>query len=216
MRKAISVAVLFGSIISAPLAQATDYIVTIAGGYEPQGNQASLEANVLFFQKLLPDKHRTAYSHRVHFADGFDSKADLQVAVKNMNSSQPEVIKLLEEVFAPPGGRVIYRNHRVPNISGSNQVWDIKNTFEALRVNLHTGDRLIVYVTAHGGSADKKSTNEFNTSISCWNDGELSMEEFSAWLDRLPTDVPVILVMAQCYCGGFSHAIFRKGDSQQG
>ena len=44
---------------------ATDYFVTIGGGYDPSGNQASLEANILFFQTVLEEKHRGERVHEV-------------------------------------------------------------------------------------------------------------------------------------------------------
>src|SRR5580700_11049376 len=49
---------------------ATDYFLTIGGGYNPSGNQASLEANVVFFQQILDDKHRGSRRHDIYFADG--------------------------------------------------------------------------------------------------------------------------------------------------
>ncbi|HET6423985.1 MAG TPA: hypothetical protein VFG20_09900 [Planctomycetaceae bacterium] len=60
-------------------ASATDYVFTIGGGYAPSGNQASLEANVLFFQQVLRDQHPGSLRHEIYFADGRDNAADLQV-----------------------------------------------------------------------------------------------------------------------------------------
>ncbi len=51
--------------------RANDYVVTIGGGYEPAGNQASLEANVLFFQKLVEEHLPETSQHQVFFADGW-------------------------------------------------------------------------------------------------------------------------------------------------
>ena len=49
----------------------------------------------------------------------------------------------------------------------------------------------------------------YNTTIDCWNDKEITVREFSRWLAEFPADVPVVMVMAQCYCGGFGHAVFE-------
>ncbi len=47
-------------------ALAIDRILTIGGGYAPEGNQASLEANVLFFQKVLATSHsQQPFTHRI-------------------------------------------------------------------------------------------------------------------------------------------------------
>ena len=56
-----------------------DYLLTIGGGYEPAGNQASLEANVLFFQEVVSEKYPIGVEHQIFFADGLDSQEDLQV-----------------------------------------------------------------------------------------------------------------------------------------
>lgn len=196
--------------------RAADHILTIGGGYAPEGNQASLEANVIFFQEVTSHTHPQGVSHRIHFADGFDPGDDLQELQKPSGPASP-AITLLEEIFSPPGsasGEIIYRNHRVPAISGSNRLNDVRKGFDVVKGQLKQGDRLIVYVTAHGGSA--KGDEPYDTSISCWGHRELTMREFSSWLDSLPESVPVVLVMAQCYCGGFAHTMFYEGDREQG
>ncbi len=42
------------------------------------------------------------------------------------------------------------------------------------------------------------------------------MKKFSEWLDRLPDSIPVVLIMAQCYCGGFANSMFEGGDANNG
>lgn len=204
-------------------ASATDHILTIGGGYAPEGNQASLEANVLFFQKLLATRHtQTPFTHRIQFADGFDPGSDLQILVKrDQEPSGPQA--MLREIFAPPSPpgvipgsqKIAYRNHRVPSISGSNRINDVQTAMDVLRGQVRSGDRLLVYVTAHGGSA-KKDGDDHETSITCWGNRDLNMSEVAKWMDSLPPDVSVILVMAQCYCGGFSHTIYNEGRAELG
>ncbi len=136
---------------------AIDHILTIGGGYAPEGNQASLEANVIFFQRLLSTKHtRQPYTHRIQFADGFDPGADLQIVLKR-DTNQPTALAMLQEIFAPPvppgvipgSQQVAYRNHRVPSISGSNRINDVRTAMDVMKSQVRSGDRLIVYVTAH-------------------------------------------------------------------
>jgi len=52
------VLLMMGGLCGAPALSATDFFLTIGGGYDRSGNQASLEANVVFFQQLLTEKHR--------------------------------------------------------------------------------------------------------------------------------------------------------------
>lgn len=196
-------------------ASATDYFLTLGGGYSREGNQASLEANLLFFQQVLLEKHREPRASATFFADGYNDRADLQYLPAATATNTP-ASDLLAEIFSFRGIRpqVAYRNHAVPNIAGPIEPTNIHNSLSRLAKGMQAGDRLIVYVTAHGGSA--KGENKFNTSITCWNDQSISARTFESWLDEVPAEVPVVMVMAQCYCGGFSHTIFEKADSANG
>lgn len=210
--------------IPIPEACGTDFFLTIGGGYRPESNQASLEANVLFFQSVLRERHRGSRNEAVFFADGNRNTPDLQILARDRNSAEQRnasiesttpVTDLLNALYTF-GNRseVEYRNHRVPNISGANNPSSIQSSLQSMIGRMTTGDRLLVYVTAHG--AEAKGRNPYNTSISCWDNQKISAREFESWLDEVPADVPVILVMAQCYCGGFAHTIFENADRQDG
>ena len=192
---------------------ANDYLVTIGGGYEPAGNQASLEANVLFFQQIVRDKLQGVTQHQVYFADGTDPAEDLQIVAPKKEAASP-AIALLESAFALDRPALSYRNHEVPNVRGPIQPRSIKSGLDEIAERLQSGDRLIIYVTAHGSPGPGKEP--MNTAITCWKKESLSMKKFSEWLDRLPSGVPVVLVMAQCYCGGFANAMFAGGDPNNG
>ena len=192
---------------------AKDYLLTIGGGYEPAGNQASLEANVLFFQRVVREKYPGPVEHQIYFADGFDDQDDLQVMATRTESTSP-TISLLASAFYLDRPSLSYRNHHVPNIRGPISPKSIRNGLDEFAERLAVGDRLIVYVTAHGGPAGGK--DPMNTTITCWNKESVSMKTFSEWLDRLPDGVPVVLVMAQCYCGGFANTMFEGGNPKKG
>ena len=42
------------------------------------------------------------------------------------------------------------------------------------------------------------------------------MTELTRHLDKVPAEVPVVVVMVQCYSGGFANLIFRQGDPLKG
>lgn len=205
-------------------ARATDYFLTIGGGYEPAGNQASLEANVLFFQEVLQEKHTGGRTQATFFADGNDPQADLQVLNKaaaastnaeaNAAESVTNLLVKLNSFRGNQGQSFDYRNHRIPNVSGANSPSSIHASLTHMCSSMTTGDRLIVYVTAHGSEA--KGRNKFNTTISCWDEQSILAREFESWLDEVPETVPVVMIMAQCYCGGFAHTIFDQADRKQG
>lgn len=202
--------------------QGADYFLTIGGGYQPDGNQASLEANVLFFRDILLEKHTGQRTEAVFFADGNDPGADLQVlsqpvtaAAANDQTANTSVTDLLDSLYSFRGNQTVeYRNHRITNVSGANAPASIRASLQHMCQAMGGQDRLFVYVTAHGSEA--KGRNKFNTSISCWEGQSISAREFENWLDDVPQSVPVIMVMAQCYCGGFAHTIFENADRSRG
>ena len=205
---------LFATVALLPLtSDGKDYLLTIAGGYAPEGNQASLEANVLFFQQVVRDKHSKPTDHKIYFADGFDREQDLQILAPKPKSDSP-AIALLNSIFDLDRDGLVYRDHQVPQIQGALSPPLIKKGLDEIVEQLVDGDRLVVYVTAHGSAA--KGKDNFNTSITCWNKRPLSMKSFSEWLDEVPSNVPVVMVMAQCYCGGFANTMFESGDPVNG
>ena len=59
-------------------ARAADYVLTIGGGYSPSGNQASLENNVLYFQRVLEESKLDVAGNDIYFSDGTADGRDLQ------------------------------------------------------------------------------------------------------------------------------------------
>ena len=191
--------------------QAKDCFIVIGGGYSPTGNQASLENNVLYFQRVLSQKQRQP--NAVYFADGRDPGHDLEV----MNpKSVPRANRLMAEFF---GSRtnlgLSYRNHQVPNVAGAANPANVRQWFRNTGKTLSKGDRLIVYVTAHGSESHNRR-NPHDTTIAMWNNSSLKMTEFVELLDGLDADVPVVTIMVQCHAGGFARMVFDSGDVDKG
>ena len=72
----------------------------------------------------------------------------------------------------------------------------------------------LIYFTGHGGKADKKTPH--NTTAFLWNNSRLKVSDFVKKLDKLPKDQPCLLVMVQCYSGGFANVIFKEGNPEKG
>ena len=192
---------------------AADYFLTIGGGYSPSGNQVSLEKNVLLFQRTLVDCTVNDRPHDIYFADGFDSANDVQVVDRE---SVPKANRLMAEFFGSHDKLgLTYRNHQVPNVRGSASPVNIRQWFQEARGRLTSGDRLIIYVTAHGNRSEDRG-NAYDTTIATWNNTSIRMQEFARMLDQLPQGVNVVTIMVQCYSGGFSRLIFEDGDPDKG
>lgn len=192
---------------------AKDYFITVGGGYSPEGNQASMEANVLFFDDVLQQTHPSGnYAHKIFFADGSDPAPDVQysVSLPYTDLLPAELATILGWKFAP----IEYRDHRIVQAIGRNHPEDIKSGFNQSIEELQSGDRLFIYVTAHGGAS--KEENPYNTKIYGWDRQSIAASTVSQWLENVPEQVPVIMVMAQCYCGGFAHTIFQDASKDKG
>ena len=194
---------------------AADYFLTIGGGYAPTGNQISLEKNVLFFQHLLAQKYPDGPTqHDIFFSDGVDPGRDLQYV--DADARVPRANLLLASVFRKTKYlNHRYRSHQVPGVRGGTTRTNLSKWFAEEGSQLKPGDRLLIYVTGHGGkSKDKKRTA--NTQLFLWNNQPVLMTELTRHLDKVPAEVPVVVVMVQCYSGGFANLIFRQGDPLKG
>ena len=200
---------LFAFFILASAAYANDFFLTIAGGYSPSGNQASLEKNVLFYQRLLSEQELATQANDIYFADGLSKKATLQVVDRE---SLPVANQLMAEFFGSQRNLGLqYRAHQVPDIRGETSVENIDEWFSKNSKQMKAGDRLVLYVSAHGGnSADSKVP--YNTTIYLWNNKKISVSELSDQLDRLPEGVTVVTFMVQCHAGGFAQLLNAKGE----
>lgn len=192
---------------------ARDFFLTIGGGYTPSANQASLANNVLFLRQVLREQHLDHRPHDVYFSDGDAPGRDLQVVDR---SSVPKANQLMAEFFGSSKGLgLTYRNHHVPNVCGSNKPEQIRNWFDKVGSEMKQGDRLLLYVTAHGRKS-KQRGNPHNTTIATWDNTDISMRELVSMLDQLPDGIEVITVMVQCHSGGFARFIFNGGDPEKG
>lgn len=217
-------AILASTLLCGASADAKDYFLTIGGGYETTANQLSLERNVIFQQSVLASQRPDRPSYDVWFADGKDPHPDLQCRDPKFEENCPLARRLLAELLGDAeSADLVYRNNEVPNLTGPADLKQVKQHFADLATEVKAGDRVIIYAAAHGGKGRRRGRrdsqtkpNPYNTTIYFWNNEQLSASDFAGWLDRFPKDVQVVLVMVQCYAGGFAHEIFDHADSTAG
>lgn len=209
-----AVGILALSLVAASNARAEDYFLTVAGGYSPTGNQVSLERNVEFFRRVLAQMRPDRPTHDVYFADGSDPHRDLQFRDEAFDC--PPARRIVLELFGKVDHvDIAYRNHHLDDVRGATSPDAVEKWLDELAGRVQPGDRVFVYATAHGGASDDQK-RPYNTKLYTWQRRTFTSEQFSNWLDKFPEDVPVVLVMVQCYAGGFSHTIFNEGNSEKG
>jgi hypothetical protein len=122
---------LFG-VADSRIAYSKDYFLVVGGGYSPESNQASLEANFIFFQDILEQLNKAYEPQFYFFADGDDSKEDLQVTAPKPQAEY-DLLKLMRGIHCQETEEVIYRNHQVPRVEGVNTPTNMKNVSITLR-----------------------------------------------------------------------------------
>ncbi|HBN75050.1 MAG TPA: hypothetical protein DD473_04375 [Planctomycetaceae bacterium] len=209
--KMIPLMLISGGIVTT--VEAKDCFLTIGGGYSPTGNQISLERNVEYFQRVLAEAYEGDVQHDILFSDGSDPQRDLQYY--DPQQPLPRIYELLGQVFETESGQDYrYRNHQIGNLRGPSSVAEWDRWVSEVGAKMTADDRLFIYATAHGGkSTDKKRSG--NTYLYLWNKEKISVEQFANSLRKLPENVPVVLVMVQCYSGGFANSMFPNGDPVQ-
>lgn len=188
-----------------------DHILTIGGGYNASGNQVSLERNIVYFRRMLKDLGLSHVPHDVFFADGDAPERDLQF--QDPNFAIPRTNLLLAVLFNQTKGlHHEYRNHDIGDLRGMTSKENLEKWFDTTGKQLKDGDRLFIYLTGHGGKASKDE----NTSFYMWNNQSMTVSDFVKQLDKLSPGVKVVIVMVQCFSGGFANVIFNEGDKGKG
>src|SRR5579871_852792 len=177
------------------------YALLVNGGADRARNYQS---HLLHLQQMLallraagvPPDHVTVLA-----SDGPDPEADLAV-----REVEPErAFWLLEDT--PTGGAlatpVTYANSVLPGVrleaatKASLTAW-----FTKAARRLRAGDTLLLYVTDHGS---RDPANGGDNRITLWGvDEAVSVHELRDLLARLDPGVRVVMLMSQCYSGGFA------------
>ncbi|HEY2585964.1 MAG TPA: hypothetical protein VGI81_09400 [Tepidisphaeraceae bacterium] len=210
-RTPLFIIALFGLVLSrAALLCAADHFLTIGGGSSAANNQVSLEKNVLYLQRFLADRGLGDVPHEILFSDGAGGARDLQYIPA---AKPPRVNELLAELFHQERGvDEQYRAHAIAHLWGASGRQSIGRWFDTVGVKLHEGDRLFIYYTGHGS----RGKGGHNTALAMWREADMPVSEFARLLDRLPPKVSVVLVMVQCFGGGFADVIFNDADVSKG
>lgn len=233
MRCLISTACLWACLCACLLhvpAAGKDFFLTIGGGPRPDNNQVSLERNVLFHQGVLAERRPDGPAYELYFADGMSEARDLQYRLPDFAATCPPARRMLAEVLGDAASMDLrYRRHTLTDLAGPSDPQLLRRRLRDLAKELKPGDRLFLYATAHGGPAKKPAENDkaadkdkpadaqaYNTALYCWNNTSITASEFADWLDHLDPRVSVMLVMVQCYSGGFANTIFNGADAERG
>jgi hypothetical protein len=198
--------------LTANVTTAKDYFLTMGGGYTPSGNQISLEKNVQYFQRLLVDMGLAGQPHQIFFADGMNPGRDLQY--RESEDRVARVNRLLARIAGSEGGLDLnFRSHEIAGVQGVSSRENLQRWLQETGSKLQQGDRVVLYFTGHGGKNKKDAQNPH---FYMWDNQRISVQEFVTEMDKLAPEVDLVLVMVQCYSGGFANVVFNHGKPKEG
>ncbi|MGB8701358.1 MAG: hypothetical protein WCD18_18245 [Thermosynechococcaceae cyanobacterium] len=175
-------------IASALSAKAPVKFAVFAGGGSPKSNEIALEKNVRYFQRTLGAFGLSSTASSLFFANGIDGRATVR--------------------YIDPKGKERFKKSDIPNLIGASTP---RNLRQWVMTASHKEDRrpVFFYFTGHGIF---NKTNPDNNAMLMWGDSEVSVRGFTQLLDHFPQEVPIALMMAQCYSGGFANVIYEQGN----
>lgn len=157
----------------------------VGGGPTREYNQVGIESNVRYLRRLLPPSPRVV----TLFADG--------------NPQTPNVQYLDDQ------GKKRYRASSLTSLDGPSRQVSLDRIFGQLKQG---HDPVLLYFTGHG--TPDRAGNFTDNAYDLWSDEDLTVTKLSSYLDTLPSDTPVTLVMVQCFSGAFGNLLFENGDGQ--
>ena len=185
-------------------------VLIVGGGPDLHNNQVAIESNVRYVGKLLP----RGTERITLFADGNPQNAT--VLYEEDTHVLPTGERLLQTLLDNPASADDNPLHyRKPNLNakldGAAKRTEIAKAFDKLSdASKDRKKPIFLYFTGHGSP---KEPDFENNHMDLWGEKEqLDVRDLAQHLTKLPPEIPVTLVMVQCYSGAFSNLIFEQGN----
>lgn len=206
MYKSIFRKTLLFFLLSCPLLEGRDFTLLMGGGPNPQNNQIVLENNMNYLTRIL-DLEAQDQTSKLLFSDGLSKLPDLHYIDKDKKLEK--IYYYLSEILGPSRGvRFRYRSSHIKKISNSSTLNAVKKNISDLAYQLRESDQVLIYFTGHGSAS--LSYDPFQTRINLWKNASINVEEFNYLLSLFKKKTKVILVLTQCYSGGFAELVVDK------
>jgi hypothetical protein len=188
-------------------------VLIVGGGPEPNYNQVAIESNVRYVQRLLP---ATAQCTTL-FADGNPNHE----TVYYTDPAPTPIGQHLYDLLIHEDSTYSADRYRPPHLlhgpDGPSRLPAIHRFFERMHQQYATSTDdpapLLLYFTGHG-SPDRPTYA--NNRYDLWKPGpDLDVRTLANLLEQIPPNVPVTLIMVQCFSGGFGDLLFGGGDPQR-
>ena len=170
----------------------TPNFLVVGGGGAPSYNEIALEKNVLYFQRTLQFM-------------GYNPKQVASIFFANGNDGQASVRYIDQQ------RRQLFKRPNIPYLQGATSLDNLERYFQQL-AQQKSSKVSFLYFTGHGSKNIQDLDNNY---FVLWNEQNLSVRQFSQMLNKMPTETPVVTMMAQCYSGSFANFIYEQGNPKR-
>ena len=180
--------------------------LVVGGGPDTSSNAAQIEGHVRFVASRLPPGARRV----VLFADGKADTRTVSYTDTGVTAEAERALAVLLTDRSSEEGLLDRPAELGVPVDGPARLTDFRRALGKLSAQAARGSTpLLLYFAGHG-TQDKKSAD--NTHYDLWDGDELKVRALADEVSRLPRQVPVVLVMAQCFSGAFAHVLFTQAD----
>ena len=183
------------------------YALLVGGGPDVASNAAQIEGHMSFVAGTVPGAARRL----ILFADGKIDHPSVSYADTSAPAdAQRALAVLLADQDA--GEPILGRAPKLGvTIDGRARLQEVRRAMAKLLGQATTQPApLLLYFAGHGTQGDKKDQD---TAFDLWDDDKLTVRTLADELARAPRQLPVVLVMAQCFSGAFANLLFTHGDA---
>jgi hypothetical protein len=189
------------------------HALLVGGGPDKEDNTAQIEEHLRYVTSLVaPSPGRI-----VLFADGKTGSKNLSYTDSTHLSPAQQAL----DVLLPNDGLGAKVMTRTPQIGapldGPSQLLAITRAFHRIAgASGKDASPVLVYFAGHGSQSDEEDDKNKASLYDLWGDDDLDPPTLAKEIETLPPRVPVVLVMAQCFSGGFGNVIYKKASVSAG
>lgn len=181
-------------------------VLLVSGGGTPASNAIAHEKNVNFVARSLVELGLPFRAIETYFSVG---TADLPDTAYLAELPQDRwELQILDILFGRGGIDLQYRHHAVTAVTGPGRRSEVLRAVREAAASLREGQTLLLYTTDHGQRSEDGSKN---SALVMWGGEKLTAQELRSALDAGSSRGRVVLVMAQCFSGGFASVAYGPG-----
>lgn len=186
-------------------------VLIVSGGPNAQYNQYAIESNARYVASLTSK----AKWRQILFADGKPTSKTISTIVDNPRTRARAIASWIWDLNAPEE-TTEFKAPTLTPIDGAASPDSITPHVAAFTAAKGGTEPELVYFTGHGspGSGPGGREDYVNTVYSAWGN-DYPMRQLAHSLQASTSSAPLVLVMVQCYGGGFANILFHDGDSSK-